>query len=336
MRSPLSIILRAALLVAFAALPAGAVTWNVGSGGSIQATINGASSGDIVQVAAGTFVENITLKKGVQLRGAGPELTTIDGGGLDVTVSVPTGCTSSTTVESFRITGGFGYKGGGLFLEPATDPLINNCLIEGNESQNYGGGIYVGEGGSPTIQFCTIRDNTAHEGGGIYVQGHWSGGAPTIQFNVICNNTGLVSSGGIHIALCQYDVQIRNNSIANNTAAGWGSGISIVNSVATVMNNIIAFNDGAAGFLAQGSTVHGGCNVVYGNTGVDFSGVTPGEGTIVADPQFCDDATCDLTVGSTSPALAQESCGLIGALPVGCNFTATQPTSWGGVKSIFR
>lgn len=326
----------AIILGALIALPIGATTYTVNAGGSIQTTINGASNGDIIEVDPGTFVENITLKKGVQLRGAGPELTTIDGGGLIATVSIPTGFNTNTTIEGFRITNGFGYQGGGIFMEPGTGPLVANCLIEGNTAQNYGGGIYIGEGGSPTIQFCTIRGNDAHEGGGIYYQGHWSSGTPTIQFNVICSNTAAVSSGGIHIALCQVEAIIKNNSIVSNTAGGWGSGISIVNSIATVTNNIIAFNSGTAGFLAQGSLVHNGCNIVYGNVDANFNGLTAGSGTLVLDPLFCDLANCDLTVGGASPALSEGECQLIGALPAGCEFTAVEATSWGEVKSIFR
>ena len=44
----------------------------VNPGESIQDAIDGAVSGDTVQLAAGTYYERITLKNGVAVIGAGP------------------------------------------------------------------------------------------------------------------------------------------------------------------------------------------------------------------------------------------------------------------------
>ena len=58
---------------------------------NIQEAIDAVASPGHVHVAGGTYYENIVLKDGVQLLGAGAEVTTIDGGGAGsvVTKNVP-------------------------------------------------------------------------------------------------------------------------------------------------------------------------------------------------------------------------------------------------------
>jgi pectin methylesterase-like acyl-CoA thioesterase len=47
---------------------------------TIQAAIDAANKGDTVFVSPGIFIENIRLKDGLTLQGAGADVTTIDGG----------------------------------------------------------------------------------------------------------------------------------------------------------------------------------------------------------------------------------------------------------------
>ncbi len=108
----------------------------------IQQAIDQASSGDMVLVAAGTYREQIVLRNGIRLVGAGWENTLIDGGcdiKLDrsrfcrgkVGVRVEPGASRATLLEGFTITNGTH----GLLVNHGA-PLIRDCSITANRWVN--------------------------------------------------------------------------------------------------------------------------------------------------------------------------------------------------------
>ena len=85
----------------------------------VQEGINAAAASDEVWVAAGTYVERITLKDSVGLYGGfiGKEtrlsqrnwktnVTTIDANGTGSVVTVPSGATAATIIDGFTIRNG--------------------------------------------------------------------------------------------------------------------------------------------------------------------------------------------------------------------------------------
>ncbi len=316
-----------------AAPPAFGVDYFVpGAYTTIQSTLNAASAGDNIYVSAGVYSENIALKPGVKLIGAGPDVTIIDGGAIYATVSIPSGCGSTTRLEGFTVRNGKNLTGGGIRIQSGCALIISNCIIENNHADVRGGGIYIDNTSDPTIEFCVIRGNTANEGGGIYSQT----ANPIIQWNVICDNYAMILGGGVHIAFAGAGIFAQNSVAMNEVGMDNGAGLSIAGSMMTVTNNVIALNIGSAGFWVQGSMLTTDCNLCWGNPDGDYYGVSPGPNDIAADPQFCDPDNCDLSVTGASPAVSSQECGLIGAQTVGCGFTATENTSWGGIKSMYR
>ena len=108
-----------AFLVAWgaAALCAPAVT--VGPEGSLQAAIDAAPAGAVIQLTAGTWRENLVIAKPLVLRGQGADATQIaaaEPGTPVITVSSPQ--TISVTLEGVRITGGTG---------DCADPSLGTC-----------------------------------------------------------------------------------------------------------------------------------------------------------------------------------------------------------------
>jgi hypothetical protein len=150
-----------------------AVTINVpGDYATIQGAIDGASIGDTVQVAAGTYTENINFNgKNISVIGAGPDLSIIDGGGSGSVVTCDSGETSTTVLDGFTITNGSTNYGGGMYNN-SSSPTVTNCTFSGNSaengSDNYGGGMCNISSSSPTVTNCTFSSNTATWGGGMY------------------------------------------------------------------------------------------------------------------------------------------------------------------------
>lgn len=250
---------------------------------TIQAAINAASDGDTVLVANGTYYENITLKDGVQVRGAGADVTTIDGGRAGSVVTA-IGVGPDTVLDRFTITNGGGSSGGGIYLDGGS-PVITNNVVTQNRlgySGSSGGGIYA-YFSSATITHNTISNNSAEDGGGIYVT-NWpssSGPMPDIEYNNIYGNNSF-AGGGIYLQISSPTV--RGNTIAANTASA-GGGIAANHSSSLIANNIIVSNSagkyGGGGIWATNNS----SPVIVSNTVVDNTASGSGTG-IAVDNQF--------------------------------------------------
>ncbi len=138
---------------------------------NIQDGINAAVSGDTVQVAAGTYYENIILKSGVIVQGVGAAVTTINGGGSGSVVTA-NNVDSAAKLDGFTITGGFF----GIH-NSSSSPTITNNTITGNNI-----GIYnLYDSSSPTITNNIITD------GGYGIWNYQS--SPAIDYNDVWGNS---------------------------------------------------------------------------------------------------------------------------------------------------
>ena len=167
---------------------------------TIQEAIDAASSGDTVQVAAGTYYENITLKDGVQVLGAGVGVTTIDGGGSGSVVTA-TNVGPVTKLDGFTITNGNTTNGGGMY-NYSSSPTVTNCTFSGN-SATYGGGMLNVSNSSPTVTNCTFSGNSATYGGGMY--NHSS--SPTVTNCILWDGGGEIYNVGSAPAVTYCDIQ---------------------------------------------------------------------------------------------------------------------------------
>jgi hypothetical protein len=165
----------AAFLVATA--PAGAATYTIRPNASIQAAVDAAKPGDTIEVAAGTYHQNVTItKKNIELRGAGMGLTRL----LPATTPTPSACSvpgDPTTVNGICIMGtdgapvkgtrvsGFsiiGFGGFGVLLMNADNSRVTDTEASGNGGYGISGFVMHG------IEFS---DDISHDNGdpGFYI-----------------------------------------------------------------------------------------------------------------------------------------------------------------------
>lgn len=164
---------------------------------SINAAIEAAGDGDVIQLGAETYFEGtpINVGKPVTLRGirdkSGSLVSVLDGSKLHRVLSAGSGA----IVEDLVIQHGVADRGAGMRLTDATarqcivrsntsyspnwagagvyasgDVVLDHCRIEDNfVNSAYGGGLLV-DGGTALVVWCRFVGNHANHGGGAYTQ----------------------------------------------------------------------------------------------------------------------------------------------------------------------
>ncbi len=211
---------------------------------TIQAGIDTALIGDVIEVASGTYNEVIDLLgKAITVRGSGgAEATTIDGTGLESSVvKCINGEGTNTLIEGFAITGGSGLPcpfdttrscGGGVYLGAGTAVRLRSCVFRGNET-NFGGGIYVFEG-HLDVAGSLFKSNEVNYGGGVYSQ-ESTGIIDHSRFksNYAENRSGAVSFQDVgNIRL----MRIENCNFSDNVSVGRAGALNAVGGELHVYN----------------------------------------------------------------------------------------------------
>ena len=150
------------------------------------------SSGCVIEVKPGTYNENVTMRNGVSLQGAGADVTTISASSIVVLGA------ANSSISGFTITGGDTgiryYSSGGTLT-------IENNTITGN--------TYYGVSSSQSVSLI-VRGNkiTNNNTAGVSCSQY---GRPVITGNTIENN-----KYGISLGYCS-SAKITRNSMSGNT-----------------------------------------------------------------------------------------------------------------------
>jgi parallel beta-helix repeat protein len=284
-----------------------------GTGGclaSIQAAVDTAGAGEVIEIEAGAYVENVVIGPGsrLTLRGAGAGATVVDGGaaGSVIAVSGPrtrvsiedltvqNGSASGIVGERARIrvfqcdvTGNsMGFPGGGGIRDVGERRArfeIVESSIRGNTATGAGGGVALVRPSSARVVRSTVSGNTAsNNGGGITV----ASTRLVLEASTVSGN-GATFGGGVHgSGLSRSRILIRNSTIAGNSASNQGGGIDMVGGRVRLDSTILAGNTAPAGpecsvpfepLMSRGYNLiedPSGCDVV-GRTDLDLSGVDP-------------------------------------------------------------
>jgi len=251
---------------------------------TVQAGINTAGAGDEVWVAAGVYIERITLKADVAVYGGftGTEtsrsqrnwnanVTVLDGNRGGSVVTSPTGANYETVIDGFTIRNGRSLDGSGIYCL-SSSPLIAHNTITGNSTTGGdGGGIYCDVSASPTITNNLIAGNSAYCGGAIHCD---SSSSPAISNNTITGNSASASGGAVYCR--SSSPTISNNTIVGNTAtSARGGAIDCSYCSPTICNNNIAGNGAfqGGGISCWNASPAVTNNTITGNNASDGAGI---------------------------------------------------------------
>jgi len=202
-----------------------------GNFATIQAAINFAGNGDVIEVASGTYsgTGNWDLEfrgKAITLRSANGAASTIIDCGAPASGTGHRGFYFHQGEDSDTLVSGFTIKGGRIF---GTQIPSSTSSWSSSSSHPVGGGIYC-EFSSPSIANCIITDCGAEIGGGIGVVG----GQPTITNCVIrdckAGGFGAAASGGRGGAIGligQSNAMVANCTIEDNFAYSNSTGAGL-------------------------------------------------------------------------------------------------------------
>jgi len=288
-----------------------------------------------------------------------PGFATPQGGGLYI---IGPAVTTEVTIDGGNVSGHVvNGPGGGIYVEDASIEMNDVTVVNNEATDGYGGGAYVLN--STYIGTENVYDDNGAaaggvaRGGGIYAEGSsisitgsdfttnssdFGGGgialnnctSPFISQTLSAGNTTTFLGTGVYVENCT-DLNFNGSTVVGNTGAAPGSnGLYISSGTHTVSNSIFSDNGGGGSSLADGvacsgATITFSCNLVWNNTGGNYSGCpdpTGSNGNVNLDPLYCNAGEADYRVGPSSPAAAAQSgCGDMGSEGVGCGGTPVEP-----------
>jgi len=183
---------------------------------SIQDAIDNASAGDTIEVAAGTYNENVFITKTVELLGANSGVAydgsrgdeSIINGGVELNAP-------SIVLDGFKISGGgtlSGNQKAGIYIYGGTtgSRILNN-ILEGK-------GTSLGDGPGIIFGYNTTNTEIKHNEISNWYQGTYINPSNNILFehNYYHGNFVGIGSDGLNNVILQYNI------FENNLAEGWG------------------------------------------------------------------------------------------------------------------
>jgi len=254
---------------------------------SIQASINAANNGNVIEVEEGTYYETIDFNdKSITVTSTDPEdpgvvANTIidangDAGNPRRVVTFDDGEDANSVLVGFTITGGYApgtgdaRDGSGIFCY-GSSPTISNCVITGNYAGDDGGGIFCDNGSDAEISDCTISDNeSGDKGGGIYCRNS----CPEVVDCVFKGNTAGTDGGGLYCT--DKSPTINRCVFSDNYAGDDGGGIHTLGCGPTISNSFVCGNEatdnGGGMYLRDEDANLINCTITD-NTAVDGGGI---------------------------------------------------------------
>ncbi|MCB9134953.1 MAG: hypothetical protein H6636_05980 [Anaerolineales bacterium] len=236
---------------------------------TVGGTVNKASSGDTLEIAAGTYVEHLDINLDLSFHGAGMDATFLDGGQTGRTFIAASSHITLTnlTVQNGLMTGSGTINAGGGILNYG-GLMLDQVRVRGNSSEEGGGGIFTS--GPITLQNSEIVSNTTDGGGGgIYL---WFNGTVNAMNTLFGWNDAAIGGGVYNTGqFTAADSTFRNNhaGISGGGVDNTGNGVTTLAGVAIFQNQ----SDGiGGGVLVELGTMYLTNVTISGNSGSDYAG----------------------------------------------------------------
>jgi hypothetical protein len=240
---------------------------------------------ELVDVAAGTFLENVVISHDVTVQGQGPAETTLNGNAAGPVFAIESA--GAVALTGLGVTGGEAPNGGGIH---ATNSLltIDHVAISGNAADDFGGGIWISSG-ALTVSHTNLSFNTATSGAGIYSE-H---GPLTVIRSTVHANAALYGAGGISN---NYGALTVSRSTLSHNSGSYAGGIysyhgPVVVGYSTLIGNLAGSSAGglynnSSPVTLNNSTLVGNVAGSYGGGIFNGAGMTVNNSTISANSAF--------------------------------------------------
>ncbi len=235
------------LLLAPTQVAAATTVWQVGpnSAGAcsaadphcatVNAAVLAASSGDTIQISAGTLTETIELSKSLTIVGAGAGTTVLDGG-------YGAGCDGPAPLKKSVVTV---LSGKTVSISDLT--LQHGCVIGNGDPILEGGGL--DNHGTTTLTRVIVQNNVVKGkmGGGGGISNETATGVLTLQDVILADNTAEESAGldnDHHATLTNVSI-FGNKAVGHGREEGTGGGIendTLLGAVITMTNVTVYAN----------------------------------------------------------------------------------------------
>jgi parallel beta-helix repeat protein len=297
---------------------------------TIQAAINATVNGDTVLVSQGTYLEHFRFNgKAILLKSqSGPDETIIASAeDFNPIIRFENNETSQSILDGFTISNSSGAPA--INMINAGPTIIRNRFTGNRNSRSDGGAIDAVNGPPMSIIDNVFENNSSSYGTGGAIRTY--GIDLIVTGNIFRANDARTDAGAIHLRAsdnsevhhnlffenhcgnvagaivfseCGGGAFYNNTMVENSTDfASHGGGLVVwMSNNINIYNNIITNNVGIGIYNYSSQNCQLTYNDVWGNQ-TNYSGITPGEGSISLDPLFVGGSPYDFHVTGQSPCI---------------------------------